>query len=301
MEDEEAQVQRDTQEAIAYCRAVTRQHATNFYYAFLFLPKAQRDAIYTVYAFCRYCDDIADEAHGTQSPAKLLHHWRSELARCYNGQPTHPITQALHQTIRQYDLRREHFEELICGVEMDLTPRRYEDFAALEQYCHRVASVIGLACLPIFGVTHEQAKTYARHLGLALQLTNIIRDVKEDAERGRIYLPLEDLETFHYSETDLFAQRYTDDFVALMQFQAQRARTYYQRAVACLLPGDRRRLIAPEIMAAIYRTTLRKIARRRYNVYRGRMSLPTLHKIALALWVFGHIRLTTALYSAASS
>lgn len=293
-------MQRDAQGAVAYCRAITRQHAKNFYYAFLALPKAQRDAIYTVYAFCRYCDDITDDAPGPQAPEALLHAWRCELTRCYQGQPTHRITQALQQTIQQYSIPQKHFDELICGVEMDLTQQRYATFAALEQYCHRVASVIGLACLPIFGVTHAQAQTYARYIGLALQLTNIIRDVKEDAERGRIYLPLEDLQRFHYPEEDLLQQRYTDAFVALMQFQAQRAQAYYQRAAACLTPGDRARLIAPEIMAAIYRTTLRKIARRRYNVYRGRTSVPTLQKIVLALWVFGQTRLAAALGSSSS-
>jgi phytoene synthase len=274
---------------------VTRQHAKNFYYAFLFLPKAQRDAIYTVYAFCRYCDDIADDDHAQTNPQTLLQAWRHELDACYRGKPTHRITLALQQTVQQYAIPREHFEELIRGVEMDLTVQRYATFADLEQYCHRVASVIGLACLPIFGVDHAAVQTYARHLGLALQLTNIIRDVKEDAERGRIYVPLEDLATFRYAETELLQQHYTEAFVALMQFQEQRALAYYHKATASLLPGDRSRLVAPEIMAAIYRTTLRKIARQRYNVFRGRTSLPTLHKLFIALRVFGHIRLEAAL------
>ncbi len=285
----------DTQEAYAYCRAVTRQHAKNFYYAFLFLPKAQRDAIYTVYAFCRYCDDIADDDHALMTQHALLQHWRQELDHCYAGTPTHRITQALQQTVTHYAIPRHYFEELICGVEMDLAVQRYATFSDLEQYCYRVASVVGLACLPIFGATHAGVQSYARNLGLALQLTNIIRDVKEDAERGRIYLPLEDLQAFQYSETELLQQRYTSAFVALMHFQQQRAAAYYQKAAACLMPGDRARLVAPEIMAAIYRTTLRKIVRHRYNVFRGRTSLPTLQKVLIALRVFGYIRLETAL------
>ena len=285
----------DAREAYAYCRAVTRQHAKNFYYAFLFLPKAQRDAIYTVYAFCRYCDDIADDGQALTVQQTLLEDWRRELDNCYAGKPKHRITQALQQTVEHYAIAKQYFEELIRGVEMDLTVQRYATFSELEQYCYRVASVVGLACLPIFGATHSGVQSYARHLGIALQLTNIMRDVKEDAERGRIYVPLEDLRAFQYAETDLLQQRYTPAFVALMRFQQQRALEYYRKAAVSLLPGDRGRLVAPEIMGAIYRTTLRKIARRQYNVFRGRTSLHTLHKVLIALRVFGHIRLQAAL------
>ena len=282
---------------------MTRQHAKNFYYAFLFLPKAQRDAIYSVYAFCRYCDDIADDDHARTTQDALLQHWRHELDNCYAGKPSHRITQALQRTVTSYTIPKHYFEELICGVEMDLTTQRYATFSELEQYCYRVASVVGLACLPIFGANHAGVQNYARNLGLALQLTNIIRDVKEDAERGRIYLPIEDLYAFQYPETDLLQQRYTAAFVALMHFQQQRAVEYYQKAATCLLPGDRVKLVAPEIMAAIYRTTLRKIVRHRYNVFRGRTSLPTLHKVLIALHVFVHLRLENALlqYRQASS
>jgi len=288
-------VNTDAQEAYAYCRDVTRQHAKNFYYAFLLLPRAQRDAIYTVYAFCRYCDDIADDDHVLPTQHALLQHWRQELENCYAGKPTHRITQALQRTVTHYVIPKHYFEELICGVEMDLTVQRYATFSDLEQYCYRVASVVGLACLPIFGANHAGVQSYARNLGLALQLTNIIRDVKEDAERGRIYLPIEDLLAFQYPETDLLQQRYTAAFVALMHFQQQRAVEYYQKAATCLLPGDRAKLVAPEIMAALYRTTLRKIVRQRYNVFRGRTSLPMLQKVLIALRVFGHVWLETTL------
>jgi phytoene synthase len=172
---------------------------------------------------------------------------------------------------------------------MDLDIRRYATFADLQQYCYRVASAVGLACINIFGYTHPGVQAYARNLGIALQLTNILRDVKEDAARDRIYLPLEDLHAFHYPEIDLLQQRYTDAFVALMQFQQQRAVSYYRQAEACLLPGDKASLVAPEIMAGIYRATLRKISRYRYDVFGQRISLPTMHKVFIALRVFLHI------------
>ena len=248
-----------------------------------------------MYAFCRYCDDIADDDHALTTQHMLLEGWRQELDNCYAGKPTHRITQALQRTVEHYGIPKQYFQELIGGVEMDLAIQRYATFAELAQYCYRVASVVGLACLPIFGVNHPSVQNYARHLGLALQLTNIIRDVKEDAERGRIYVPIEDLHAFQYAETDLLQQRYTAAFVALMHFQQQRAVEYYRKAEACLLPGDRARLVAPEIMAAIYRTTLRKIVRRQYNVFRGRASLPTIHKVLIALRVFGRIQLEAGL------
>ena len=286
----------ETGEALAYCRALTRQHAKNFYYAFLFLPRVQREAIYAVYAFCRYSDDMVDETHGLARQQALLQAWRAELERCYAGQPTHRITQALQHVITAYPIPKQYFEELLCGVEMDLTVQRYATFSDLEQYCYRVASVVGLICIEIFGYGHPGVHGYARHLGIALQLTNIMRDVQEDAARGRIYVPLEDLQAFRYPEAGVFQQRYTAEFVALMEFQARRALEYYRKADACLLPGDKARLLAPEIMAGIYQTTLQKLARRRYNVFRGRVSLPTLSKVSIALRIFAKIWIETHLW-----
>lgn len=282
-----------TQEAYAYCQAITQQYAKNFYYAFLFLPKAQREAIYTVYAFCRYCDDIADTGDALSTQRQQLAHWRQELERCYAGTPTHTITQALACVVERYAIPAHYFDALLQGIEMDLEIQRYATFADLQQYCYRVASVIGLACIRIFGYSHPGVEEYAHHLGIALQLTNIMRDVKEDAERGRIYLPLEDLETFQYAETEVLQQRYTAAFVELMAFQRQRALAYYQKAEACLRPGDKAHLVAPEIMAGIYRATLQKIMRRQYNVYRERISLPTIQKVSIGLRVFAQIRCET--------
>lgn len=276
----------NAKDASAYCREITRQQAKNFYYAFLFLPRHKREAIYAVYAFCRYCDDIADEGQDVTAQQTLLQQWREELDRCYAGTPTHLITQALHPVIATYTIPKQYFDELVCGVEMDLTIQRYPTFSDLEQYCYRVASVVGLICIEIFGYAHPGVQGYARNLGIALQLTNIMRDVKEDAERGRIYIPLEDLLACRYPEGLLLQCRYTAEFVAVMEFQARRAEEYYRKAAACLLPGDKAGLLAPEIMAGIYQTTLRKIARRRYNVFRGRISLSVAHKVCIALQIF---------------
>lgn len=279
----------DVIDACGYCRDITKRQAKNFYYAFLFLPRPKREAIYAVYAFCRYCDDIADGDQPVATQQLLLEAWRQELDSCYAGKPTHLITRALQSVIDTYGIPKHYFEELIDGVEMDLTIRRYATFADLERYCYRVASVVGLMCIEIFGYRHVGVREYARHLGIALQLTNIVRDVREDAERGRIYLPLEDLQVFHYPEAALLARQYTPAFVSLMAFQAERAMTYYRKAAACLHPGDSAALIAPEIMAGIYQATLRKIAHRRYNVFLGRVSLPGMRKVLIALRIFGRI------------
>ena len=194
--DEGLCVSTDVQQALVYCRQVTRQQAKNFYYAFLFLPADKRAAVYSVYAFCRHTDDIADEPSPLHDKRDQLRAWRDELNNCYHGKPTHLITRALRHTIERYPVPQRYFEDLLNGVEMDLTVQRYASFEDLRFYCYRVASAVGLACLEIFGYRHAGVRTYARHLGIALQLTNIMRDVREDAERGRIYLPQEDLRAF---------------------------------------------------------------------------------------------------------
>lgn len=276
----------DVQQALAHCRRVTRQQARNFYYAFLFLPADKRTAVYSIYAFCRHSDDIADEPGTLHDKRDQLRAWHDELENCYNGRPRRLITRALRHTIERYPIPQHYFHDLLRGVEMDLTVRRYASFDDLRIYCYRVASAIGLACLEIFGYRHSGVRTYARHLGIALQLTNILRDVREDAERGRIYLPQEDLRAFGIREADVLQRRYTTAFATLMQFQQERIQTYYRRAAACLLPGDRTGLMAPEIMAAIYRATLRKMRRRRFNVFHGRTRLSGLHKLAIGLGTF---------------
>lgn len=279
----------EVQQALAYCRRLTRQQAKNFYYAFLFLPADKRAAVYAVYAFCRHSDDIADEPGALPDKRDQLRAWRAELANCYNGRPTRFITRALRHTIERYPIPQCYFEDLLKGVEMDLTVQRYASFNDLRVYCYRVASAVGLACLEIFGYTHSGVQKYARHLGIALQLTNILRDVREDAVRGRIYLPQEDLRAFGVREDDVLQQRYTAAFAALMQFQQARILRYYQRAAACLLPGDRAALMAPEIMAAIYRATLHKMRRRGFNVFDGRTRLSGARKLAIGLGTFASL------------
>lgn len=279
----------EVQQALAYCRQLTRRQAKNFYYAFLFLPADKRAAVYTVYAFCRHSDDIADEPGALPDKQNQLRAWRDEMENCYNGRPTHFITRALRHTIERYPIPQCYFEALLKGVEMDLTVQRYASFDDLRVYCYRVASAVGLACLEIFGYRHPGVQTYARHLGVALQLTNILRDVREDAARGRIYLPQEDLRAFGVREDDVLEQRYTTAFAALMQFQQARILRYYQHAAACLLPGDRAALMAPEIMAAIYRATLCKMRRRGFNVFRGRTRLSGVRKLAIGLGTFGSL------------
>ena len=279
-------VDADIQQALAYCRQVTRQQAKSFYFAFLFLPSDKRVAVYSVYAFCRHSDDIADTPGPLRDKRDQLKHWRDELENCYSGNPTRLITRALRHTIQKYPIPRRYFEELLTGIEMDLTVRRYASFDDLRVYCYRVASAVGLACLEIFGYRHEGVQRYAGNLGIALQLTNILRDVREDAERGRIYLPQEDLLAFGVTENDVLRHRYTESFAALMRFQQNRILSYYRKAAASLLPGDRAGLMAPEIMAAIYRATLHKMRRRDFNVFRGRTRLSGWRKIAIGLGTF---------------
>ncbi len=271
-----------------FVRNLTRQSASNFYYAFLFLPKEKREAIYTVYAFCRVSDDLVDEEAGPKGAGsgalENLEEWRTELLRCYEGQPTHPITQKLATLLPRFPIPQKHFTDLLDGIAMDLCPRRYETYADLTEYSHRVASTVGLICLSIFEVTGEKAREYAVELGLAFQLTNILRDLRSDAQRGRVYLPREDLRRFGYSERELSASRYTPAFAALMRFEVERVRDHLRRAEAALtaLPHPRP-LLAAEIMRAIYTALLTRIEAVRYDVFGHRITLPRRRKLTLAL------------------
>ncbi len=262
---------------------LVRKSRSSFYYSFLFLPRAKRDAIYAVYALCRAVDDIADDPGDVEAKAERLKGWREELDRCYAGRPTHPITRALRDCLNRYPIPKGYFDELIAGVEMDLTVARYPTIADLARYCYRVASVVGLICIEIFGYRREATKEYAINLGLALQLTNILRDLKTDGRRGRIYLPQEDLERFGYSEDDLLHCRYTPGFLPLMRFEADRARDYFRRAAESLPSEDRKNMAAAEIMSRIYRETLETIARKEFRVFEDRIALPRARKICLAL------------------
>lgn len=282
-------------EAYTYCRRITRESSSNFFHAFRLLTWERHNALCAVYAFCRFVDDIADRAPSdaagraetpqpdrAQPLATLLQRWRDELADCYGGAPRHPISKALADTVRRFPIRQADLAGIIDGVEMDLDRTRYRTFGELYDYCYRVASLVGLVCIEIFGYRSPRARDYAVDLGIALQLTNIMRDVGEDAQRGRIYLPLEDLERFGCPEADLLDQVYNPAFVELMRFQDRRAREYYRSAVEQLDRGDRGSLVAAEAMRCIYFRLLGKIARRRYDVFARRVTLPTAYKLGLA-------------------
>jgi phytoene synthase len=266
---------------------LTRKSRSNFFYAFLCLPRAQREAIYACYAFCRIVDDAVDLGQDRAAQRAELQRWRDEIARVYEGRPEHPAGQRLQVAIRQFPIPRVALEEIIAGVEMDLDHPTYETFESLYPYCYRVASAVGLCCIEIFGYTDPRTREYAVNLGVALQLTNILRDVHADARLGRVYLPQADLRRFGVTADDLAQGRYTPQFVELMTFEAARAREYYQRAWAALPPGDARSLFAAEIMGRTYFALLRAIEARRFDVFNGRVTLPAHRRVGIALrcWV----------------
>ncbi|MGH7840267.1 MAG: presqualene diphosphate synthase HpnD, partial [Candidatus Binataceae bacterium] len=264
----------------AHCAEVTRLSSSNFYYAFMLLPAERRRALYAVYAFCRFVDDIADNG-GAAAPALLLERWRDELQRVYAGAAERPVSRALAANVYRFNIPQRYFEEVIDGVEMDLTRQRYASFEELRLYCRRVASAVGLICIEIFGYRNPATRTYAERLGLAFQLTNILRDVREDAARGRIYIPREDLERFDVSEDEILQSAYTPGFNQLMEFEAGRARAFYREAGAALAPEDRPAMIAAEGMRLIYSALLERIVRSGYRVFDRRLSVSTPRKLYL--------------------
>ena len=272
---------------------LTRKSRSNFFYAFLCLPKPKREALYAVYAFCRIVDDAVDVGQDRAAQRKELERWRAEIAQVFEGSPEHPAAQRLQEAVKIFPIPRAALEEIIAGVEMDLERSAYATFEDLYPYCYRVASAVGLCCIEIFGYTDVRAREYAVTLGVALQLTNIMRDVQPDALAGRVYLPQEDLERFGVTADDLSTGRYTPAFVRLMEYQAVRARAYYERAWAALPRADQRTLFAAEIMGRTYFALLETIERRRFRVFGGRVSVPTPRKLGIALrcWVqsrWGH-------------
>ena len=276
-------------EAQEYCEAVTKRSGSNFAYSFLFLPPARRAAMYTVYAFCKEVDSTVDDPPAGSNPTEQLAQWRDELAAAYAGTPSFPVTISLAQHVRDLDIPRKYFDDLIAGVEMDLSITRYPTFESLSLYCYRVASVVGLICLHVFGTRSPKAQEYAVNLGVAFQLTNILRDIGSDAGQGRIYLPLEDLERFGYTERDLLKHTYTPSFVELMRFECARAREYYERArrASEALPADdRRALTVAEIMRGVYARILGRIERSHYRVYDSRISLASSYRLAIAAGVW---------------
>src|SRR5216117_2224753 len=251
---------------------LTRRSRSNFYYAFLTLPRPRREALYAVYAFCRTVDDIVDlggeRGAGLSAQREELRGWREDVARCYDPRaiPEHPIAVRLKAAVRAYAIPHAALEAIIDGVEMDLDRVTYETAGDLYPYCYRVAAAVGLACIEIFGYTDPRARQYAVDLGTALQLTNIIRDVGADARAGRVYLPQEDLRKFGVTADDLRAGRYTDEFASLMRHQAARARQFYRAAQEAFPTADARSLVAAQIMGRIYRALLDEIEARAFRV-----------------------------------
>ncbi len=269
-----------------YCQDKAAKSGSSFYYSFMFLPPLRRRAIIALYAFCREVDDVVDECHDVSLAQTKLAWWRQEIGRVYDGAPTHPVGEALRDVLRDFALPQEQLQEIVDGMEMDLTQTRYLDFKGLQLYCYRVASVVGLLAAEIFGYGDRHTLKYAHDLGMAFQLTNIIRDVGEDARRGRIYLPHEDLQRFSVPAKDILEARYSDAFRELMRFQAARAEQFYDQAMAHLPAQDRKAQRPGLAMAAIYRTLLKEIAADGFQVLDRRTSLTPLRKVWLAGWAW---------------
>jgi len=273
-----------------YCQQKAAQSGSSFYYSFLFLPPERRRAITALYAFCREVDDIVDECTDVGVARTKLAWWRTQLAALYEKKNVdHPVAQALVPVVTGFNLPQARLQEIIDGMAMDLTQRRYADFAALRLYCHRVAGVVGLLSAEIFGYRDPGTLKYAENLGLAFQLTNIIRDVGEDARRDRVYLPLDELARYNVTVADIMHARASDGFRQLMQFQVERALGYYRDAFALLPAADRRSQRPGLIMAAIYQTLLAEIRADGAQVLTHRVSLTPLRKLWIAwkTWVKG--------------
>ncbi len=274
---------------------VSADGKSNFFYSFSLLPRDERAALRSVYEFCRYTDDLVDEDLPLELPGidikkelalekkrVRLDWWRSEVEKCYDGSSKHPILRNLYKVILRFKIPKQYFLTLIDGVEMDLVRDRYNNFEELKEYCYAVASIVGLITIEIFGYKFERTKEYAIDLGIALQLTNILRDIKKDASMGRIYLPKEDLDRFGVKEEDILNGNYSLAFINLMKFEVARAREYYAAARVKLGKGERFTLFAAQIMDAIYFRLLRKIELAEYNVFKHRITVSTPHKLLIA-------------------
>jgi phytoene synthase len=265
-----------TERSYEYCRRVARRRAKNFYYSFVLLSKPQRNAMCAIYAFMRYCDDLSDEPGATRA---AIDQWRTEMEAAIEGRfSDHPVWPAFYHTVRRFAIPHQYFREMIDGVLSDLEPRRFETFEQLYRYCYQVASVVGLTIIHIFGFDTRSALPLAEKCGVAFQLTNILRDIREDAERGRIYLPTEDLKRFGVTEEDLCAGRRGEPFLRLMAFESERARAYYNESrplLDLIHPRSRASLWA---LISIYSRLLERIERSNYDVFRRRVRLPLWEK-----------------------
>jgi len=267
----------------SYCEDKAKASGSSFYYSFRFLSPDKRRAITALYAFCREVDDVVDDCSDANVARTTLNWWRTQVAEIYDGKPQHPVAQALVPLVRQFNLPQEHLLEIIDGMEMDLEQARYADFKSLQLYCYRVASVVGLLAAEIFGYTDRKTLKYAHDLGIAFQLTNIIRDVGEDARRNRIYIPMDELQQFGVTAADILNSNETENFQRLMKFQIERARYYYQQALEQLPDADKKTQRTGLIMAAIYQATLQEVVNSGCHVLRARISLGTGYKLWLAI------------------
>ena len=276
----------DLDQAYEHCRQIARDHATNFYYAFRTLPKRERNAIYATYAFCRICDDIADEDLPLEEKRRRFAQTRKMLEESGNGAGGSPVFSALGGARADFNIPKRHFEEVIEGVEIDLIQSRFDTFDDLREYCYKVASSVGLICIEVFGYDDPNAREYAVDMGLAMQLTNILRDVREDAERGRIYLPLDEMASFGYTEQELLNGVVNEPFRNLMKFQACRARSYFatgRKLIPLLAPRSR---ACPSVLHILYSHILDRIERADFDVFAGRIGLSRTEKLFLMakLW-----------------
>lgn len=265
-----------------YCQEKAAASGSSFYYSFLFLDPKQKQAMIALYAFCREVDDIVDECTEENIARTKLQWWREEIARLFAKEPRHPVSKSLLSSLENFDLAEEYFLEIIDGMEMDLDYEAYPSFKELGLYCHRVAGVVGLLSAEIFGYQDRKTLDYARDLGFAFQLTNILRDVREDADRGRIYIPLDELEQHNVAAEDIFAYKYSDNMQSLFEAQAQRASSYYEKAHSTLPSEDRYTQRCGLIMSAIYKTTLDEVKNDGFRVLSHRTSLTPLRKLWIA-------------------
>ena len=268
-------------------KEISKKSNSSFYYAFNLLPSAKRDAMNTVYAFCRQTDDIVDEGN---DPASLkyekLRKWRIELEKSFSGHSEYLILNKLSSTIQKFNIPLEPFFELLKGMEMDLQKNRYLTFDDLQLYCYRVASTVGLMCVEIFGYKHASTRDFAINLGIALQLTNILRDIKKDAENGRIYLPQEDLKKFNYNENNILNQTYNSNFTEMMKYESDRAKEYFDKATASLNIEDKAEMFAARAMQHIYYKMLGKIVDVDYDVYNNNIKVSTFQKVGISVGVW---------------
>ena len=268
-------------------KEISRKSRSSFYYAFNLLPNEKRDAMNTVYAFCRKTDDIIDEgSEPDELKYEKLRKWRIELEKAFNGNSGYSLLNKLVKTISQFNIPVEPFFELIKGMEMDLQKTRYLTFDDLRLYCYRVASTVGLMCIEIFGYKHTSAKDFAVNLGIALQLTNILRDIKRDSQKGRIYLPQEDMRIFNYTEMDIKSQSYNQNFIELMKYEADRAKYYFDQATMCLNRDDKKAMFAARAMQHIYYRMLEKIVEADYNIYQKNIKVGSFEKVGISLGVW---------------